>query len=408
MSRLRVHAAVAFAGLATGALATLALQSAATAPDAGPAPVPSDRDDPGAPPKPAPLPTTAGSVLLVWTAGGLPAGLADAIGALPQVDEVTVVAGERLDLVAVRDADGTTVQELDDGWAVPLDTLAIDPASYAAIVPVADAAAVARLGPGDALLGATSAELRGVGAGATLELAGGHEVVVRAVVDDTAIGAAELVVVRDAGLPVGTDRFLLLTHDGDRAALESAIRGLTDAEVRVRGPGETPYLRHGDAVLPQAVVKREFGEFAYRQRAEGRGFEQDPAWRGAHLVTTEVPILGEVTCHRGIVGQLRGALTELADAGLGRLVDPKTFAGCHAARLVSEGGSVSRHAWGIAVDLNASSNPTGVASGQDPRLVETFTRWGFTWGGFWLVPDPMHLEYRGAATPVPGKVGAGD
>jgi hypothetical protein len=30
---------------------------------------------------------------------------------------------------------------------------------------------------------------------------------------------------------------------------------------------------------------------------------------------------------------------------------------------------------------------------QDPRLVEIFQQWGFTWGGQWLVSDPAHFEY---------------
>jgi hypothetical protein len=30
---------------------------------------------------------------------------------------------------------------------------------------------------------------------------------------------------------------------------------------------------------------------------------------------------------------------------------------------------------------------------MDPRVVEIFERWGFEWGGRWLVPDPMHFEF---------------
>ena len=29
----------------------------------------------------------------------------------------------------------------------------------------------------------------------------------------------------------------------------------------------------------------------------------------------------------------------------------------------------------------------------DPRVVEVMERWGFEWGGRWLVPDPMHFEF---------------
>jgi hypothetical protein len=153
-------------------------------------------------------------------------------------------------------------------------------------------------------------------------------------------------------------------------------------------------------------VKAEFGEFAYRATGEGTAIDQDPAWVRDHLVDVEVPILGTVRCHRSIVAQLKGALTELADRDLGHLVDPAQYAGCHEARLIDEDAAVSRHAWGIAVDLNADDNPTGDASVQDPRLIDTFARWGFASGEFWLVPDAMHFEYVGGPEPATPKVDA--
>ncbi|MGH2726880.1 MAG: M15 family metallopeptidase, partial [Actinomycetota bacterium] len=38
-------------------------------------------------------------------------------------------------------------------------------------------------------------------------------------------------------------------------------------------------------------------------------------------------------------------------------------------------------------------NPYGEKPRQDPRLVALMERWGFTWGGRWLVPDGMHFEF---------------
>jgi hypothetical protein len=55
---------------------------------------------------------------------------------------------------------------------------------------------------------------------------------------------------------------------------------------------------------------------------------------------------------------------------------------------------ISHHAWGVAVDINVSRNPFGGTPHQDPRIVEIFERWGFTWGGQWLVPDGMHFEFK--------------
>jgi hypothetical protein len=397
---------VAVLGLVTGALAMVTVQAPAGGGTPRPASTPTEPPRTPSAVTPADGPSVAGpEVLLVWTAGGLPDGLAADVAALPDVDAVTTVAADPVDLVEARSAAGVRLDDLDDGWAVPLDGFAIDPATYAEFVPTTDQEAVATLTRGRALLGATSADLRGVAVGDVLRLAGGRELTVHGILDDTLVGAAEVVVARAdaAAVAIGTDRFLLVAHDGDRDAVEAAIRAATSAEVRVRGAGEAPYLRHGDAVLPQALVKATFGEFAYRRTAGG-AIVQDPAWEAAHVVTTEVPVLGTVRCHRGVVKQLRGALEELAAAGLAHLVDLDGYAGCHAARFVASGSGLSRHAWGIAVDLNARANPTGRSSRQDPRLIDTFTRWGFTWGGFWLQPDPMHLEWVGAADPAVAKV----
>jgi D-alanyl-D-alanine carboxypeptidase len=72
------------------------------------------------------------------------------------------------------------------------------------------------------------------------------------------------------------------------------------------------------------------------------------------------------------------------------------LAGCYAPRRIGPGGPLSLHAWGLAVDLNASGNPFGGKSHQAPRLVRTMKRHAFTWGGEWpSIHDPMHFEFRG-------------
>jgi hypothetical protein len=337
-------------------------------------------------------------LLLAWTPAALPEGLVEELATIPGVEATTVGAGDVVDLVASHDAEGRPVDVLDDGWVVPLDALAIDPATYAAILPQGAQPEIAKLAPGQVVLSETSAALRSLGPGGRIELTTGLELEVAAVVPDTLVGAAEVVLNRadaeTAGIEV--DRFALLAYRGERTEIEAAVRERVPADVpvRLRSPDETPYLRHGDAVLPQAIVKDLFGEFAYLPPPPGeRTFTHDPAWIDEHITTTQVPILGEVTCHRGIVEQLAGALADLEEKGYAHTIDPDQYAGCWTPRLVRPGGGVSRHAWGITVDLNADHNPTGRGSGQDPRLVETMADWGFTWGGFWLKPDPMHFEY---------------
>lgn len=346
-------------------------------------------------PEPVTVPA-APAVLLAWTPGGLDPALAEAASAVAEVTGSSVVAGATIDLVASHDAAGGAVDIPDPGWAIPLDAVALDPLAHAAFAAGPDRAALASLAPDRAVLGTTSAELRRLGPGGSITLAGGHRVTIAAVVADTAIGGAEVAVDRATGARLGltTDRYLLVSHTGDRSAVEGALRAAlpSDRPVRFRETGEAPFLRHGDAVLPQALVKQRFGEFAYRPGA-GDEFTQDPAWQAEHLVDVDLPIIGRTRCHQGVVPALDGALREVADHGLAGLIDPAGFAGCWNARTTRRGDAPSRHAWGVAVDLNAGANPTGLASVQDPRLVAIFARWGFTEGSGWLVPDAGHFEY---------------
>ncbi len=366
-------------------------------PAAAPGPAPTGRVT-SPPPEPAPADPDVPAVLLAWTQRRLDPGLAAAISADGAVTATSVVRGGIVDLVASRDAGGAVVDRPAAGWAIPLDAVAFDPGAHAAFVSVADRRSVADLAPGQALLGATSAALRRLAPGGVIDLASGGSVTVAGVVSDTAIGGAELAVDLATGtrLGVADDRFALASYAGDRGELEARLLAAlpADTPVQFRGPGETPFLRHGDAVLPQALIKARFGEFAYRRGGgDGDGFDQDPAWQERNLVTADLPLIGPARCHRAIVEALAGALSEVAEANLAALIDPAGFAGCWNARTTRSGTSVSRHAWGVAVDLNFGANPTGLASVQDPRLVAIFDRWGFTDGSRWLVPDAGHFEF---------------
>ncbi len=202
--------------------------------------------------------------------------------------------------------------------------MAFDPGSYRRFLPPSAAPAFTGLRPGEALLGATAAGLRRLGRGGTLTFAGGGTLTVAGVVDDTLVGGAEVAVAARPGQPValGPARYLLLSYRGGRARVERAVRRAVPSgrAVRLRGPGETPFLRQGDAVLPQAAIKERFGEFSYR-RGAGREFTQDPVWASEHLDTARVPLLGEVRCHRALLPALRGALRELRRRNLGAVVD---------------------------------------------------------------------------------------
>lgn len=319
---------------------------------------------------------------LVWSTGGLTPELV--AGLESTFTDLSVVRGD--------------VVELDTGvedWVVPLDALAIDPGDHA---PFDLEGSLDVLEPGTVVLGESSAAFRRAEVGDALTLdRSSFEVV--AVVPDEVVGYAEVVFAKsDGSAPVAVDRYALVSTDLARAEFEEVVRGLYDgpAPLRIRSEGETPWLRHGDAVLPQIFIKQALGEFSYHDRS-GSDFSQDTEFLDEWIVSAEVPILGEITCHETMVAMLDGALGQLVDEGLGHLVDPSQFAGCWNPRFIrtitGKPAGISRHAWGAALDINAASNPQGSAGDQDPRLVEIMQQWGFTWGGDWVVPDGMHFEY---------------
>ena len=337
--------------------------------------------------------------LLAWTPGGLPDGLGKAVAKLPKVAHVVSVISGTAWLTRSTDATGASVDRPPAGLMIPLEVAAADPATYAPFLAPADRAFLPALAAGQAVLGSTSARLRHLGAGATL-IFGPRRIRVAGVVPDAAIGAHEVFVSRAVArsLKVTRDRYLLIdpATGASRKRLTKGIRSLLLPGVllRVRGPGETPYFRQGDAVLPPVRLKALFGEFAAKPIAGGF-LDVDPAWVRTHIVITRVPILGRVQCNRALIPQLRGALAEIEQEGLAKFLDRKDYAGCYSGRFLNRNpeAGISHHAWGVALDVNASTNQFGQTPHQDSRVVAIFRRWGFTWGGRWLLPDGMHFEF---------------
>jgi hypothetical protein len=387
----------ALAGVVVGAVLTLGIQAWTL-----PAP-PAARTR-------EPLPLTrpsAPETFLAWVPRGLPDGFAERVRRLPLIGRMTVVAEDNVWLARSWSAAGELVDHPARPYRIPLDAAAVDTSSFAPFLPPADRSTLAAVENGEGILGSTSASVRGLGPGSILDFGRGGSVRIAAVLPDELVGAAELLVSEETGRRIGVarDRYLLVQPaDGRRLrsrSLKRAFQPLLPADlgvfgrVQVRAPGETPYFRAGDAVLPPVLLKALFGEFAARTLKGQPGYiEVDPAWRRTHLVTTRIPLLGQVTCHRGIVPQLGGAMKELHSAGLGRLI--RTFNGCFVPRFISRDPTamLSHHTWGIAIDMNLVGNYYGDRPHQDPELVDTLERWGFLWGGVFVVPDGNHFEYH--------------
>jgi hypothetical protein len=329
----------------------------------------------------------------------LPASIAAAARAMPGVHTV----GERRSgLVDLRTAEGDrALPSRPAGSILPVSVEAHDPAVLAVFPRLAEAAAA--LSGGGAVLTESYAAFRGLSVGDALEFGSGSRRIrlpVGGIVPDGTF-RSEFVVPLSAAQKLGVDRSRALVVAVAADAAESVASSLEsllgDFPARVRSPRpaapqvETPDFGFERRQLSLGQVKPIFGEFSYRP-GSGISISIDPAWLRANIVEASVPLLGTFRCHRLIVPLLQGAMNELRAAGLAGLV--RSFAGCFNPRMqVPNDGAISMHAFGIAVDFNAGSNPYGATPKQDSRLVEVMERWGFTWGGRWTVPDGMHFEF---------------
>ena len=310
--------------------------------------------------------------------------------AVTDIDRVT------LRLLAVKRGEAV-VQAPTEGFGYPLLVSTIDYYS-----PLVGNEISNVLSAGEVVIGTLAASLRGaqVGDVLSLESVAGTTVdlPVGAIVPDEAIHWSELLIDRSVGVQLGIDRpFALLLWGGDLARVEEVLAASQlDPSVRLAGPTTEPM---SDRVLPIAVVKQRFGEFAMRSLG-GDEIEVDPTWKATNIVTVDLAPLGLFECHRLLVPYIRGVVDELTRAQLLDQVDPGDFqlaGGCFNARLnrgADPGFSVSRHSWGIAIDINPSTNAFGAAPSLSPHVVDVFRRWGFSWGGTWVVPDGMHFEWR--------------
>jgi hypothetical protein len=288
------------------------------------------------------------------------------------------------------------VQEAPPGFGYPMLTMAIDPDEQ--VVP---ADLRSPLSSGDAVMGEITAGIRGARVGDIihLEALDGRVIPVRigAIVPDQELRWSEIVIGASQVPGLEIDRpYAVVAWGTGGVPLAAAIRiWTTDPGVRVLDGSEDPVT---DRVLPMAVVKNQFGEFAVAPAA-GDSVQLDPAWGDAWIVTADFPIVGETRCHRMVVPYIRAALAEVENSGLAAKLDRADFqlaGGCYNPRFnrgADPGYSLSHHAWGIAVDFNPTTNRYGADPTLSREVVAIFRRWGFSWGGTWPVPDGMHFEW---------------
>lgn len=101
----------------------------------------------------------------------------------------------------------------------------------------------------------------------------------------------------------------------------------------------------------------------------------------------------KIYCNRDMVQPLLDALKNIKERGLEDQI--KTYDGCFNIRNKRGSTTWSMHAWGLAVDINATWNKMGTKGTMTPEFVKCFTDAGFDWGGNWSTrTDPMHFQLK--------------
>ena len=103
-----------------------------------------------------------------------------------------------------------------------------------------------------------------------------------------------------------------------------------------------------------------FGPLPYTDSSKGDGrIDIDPKWVADNIVTLHTVLIPNIRCHVKIAKQLAGALSAVHLRGLGGLI--KTFDGMFVPRHIQWNlrKGLSRHSWGVAIDLNAATNAQG-------------------------------------------------
>lgn len=371
----------------------------------------------GSPAAPTTGPTTsptadpeAPATWLAWVPGGLPEGFGAGVNAVTKVTSATTATAGVAWLSQVLDADGTVLGGPPAPYLFPLDVTGVE-SDFAQFVPTSGRRVVASLDPGEGILSESAAARREVGAGATLQFDPGGAVTIVTTLPDEQMGGYELLVLRSTGeeLGVTAERYVLFRTRAsvETGAAELASRFLQliplDApypEVEVRPPGATRWLRANDRELPVSVLKGKFGEFAALPDPVGGSFELDPAWVQENLVSADIAVFGEVTCHRKALFLLKRAAQELESAAQGFLVADAGPCFDPDASATDPTGYLTAGVFGAAIQLNVGDNEPGVEPVQPPNLISTMTAWGFSWAGRDAYPQGALFSYR--RPPKPG------
>jgi hypothetical protein len=263
-------------------------------------------------------------------------------------------------------------------------------------------------GPGKVLMGERSAAVRGAQVGDVLTLRDikfrKREFVVGAIVPNDFVDYGDLFMTSESAQVLGEisiSRITITNISTPKAVLNGlAAKGFViNNELRLRTSWDR---QNPDGTLGASSVKKLLGEFAFRPTG-GAGIEIDSTWRMKNILWRHsfTGVKLRSSCHKVVVVAIQNALTEIKNSGLASKINVKNsnrYGGCFTGRynrLAGTFGSPSRHSYGMALDINTTTNAQWAVPQLDCRVVRIFRKWGFAWGGNYWPSDGMHFEYVG-------------
>lgn len=140
-----------------------------------------------------------------------------------------------------------------------------------------------------------------------------------------------------------------------------------------------------------------FGDPALWVRADGTAH---PSWESL-MTTVDFPtplplgwdrskVATRARVHNKIAHVVEHTFRALDDAGAWALL--RSYDGGYTWRAQRGSHKMSLHAFGAALDLNASTNRLGTKGDMPMEVVRVFERMGWTWGGRWRRRDGMHYQ----------------
>ena len=168
---------------------------------------------------------------------------------------------------------------------------------------------------------------------------------------------------------------------------------------------DTGDLDNAEMLVGAADIKKVLSSQSVYTIVDGRVVFPN-GWDTRNIISVTIPQLSSVPAVVGqrpqvhifkdAANQLRSAFSEIEVEGVSDEI--KLWCGAYAPRTVAHAENVvSAHAFGIAFDVNCNALQFGqnlnlATAPRFRRIVETFRKHGFLWGGHFRLPDPMHFE----------------